>query len=434
VSWSTNTFSYPGSITSATWNGTAVGAIYGGTAQSAYTTGDILYASAANTLSKLAIGSNTQVLTVVSGAPAWAAASSSMVYPAAGIANSTGTAWGTSYSTTGSGSVVALATSPSFTTPTLGVASATSINKVAITAPATSATLTLADTSTLATSGAFSITLTSTAATNVTLPTSGTLVNTAVATLSSLTSVGTIGTGTWQGTAVGPTYGGTGQTAYTTGDILYASATNTLSKLTAGTNGYVLTLAAGVPTWAASGGGGGVQGGFTTSPVSYYPGWGLGGSVGGAITPTTSRVYYSAFTVGATTTFTKMGLNVLTAESGKVARLGIYNWSSGKATTRVLDAGTVSLTSTGVIEVTISQSLSAGIYAIAMISDATTASIRAASTSSTVSSIMYGMTDLNSATTTTTFYEAGSGSTLPSTATTTPLSLQTAPALVVIRP
>jgi len=43
-----------------------------------------------------------------------------MVYPGAGIPNSTGTAWGTSYTTTGSGTVVALATSPSFTTPILG--------------------------------------------------------------------------------------------------------------------------------------------------------------------------------------------------------------------------------------------------------------------------------------------------------------------------
>jgi len=68
-----------------------------------------------------------------------------------------------------------LAPSLSLTTPTLGVASATSINKVALTAPATSATLTLADGSTLATSGAYSITLTSTALTSVTLPTSGTL-------------------------------------------------------------------------------------------------------------------------------------------------------------------------------------------------------------------------------------------------------------------
>lgn len=66
-------------------------------------------------------------------------------------------------------------TSPTLVTPVLGVASATSINKVAVTAPATSATLTLADGSTLATSGAFSLTLTTTGATNVTLPTTGTL-------------------------------------------------------------------------------------------------------------------------------------------------------------------------------------------------------------------------------------------------------------------
>jgi hypothetical protein len=42
------------------------------------------------------------------------------VYPGAGIPNSTGSAWGTSYTTTGSGTVLALATSPSFTTPILG--------------------------------------------------------------------------------------------------------------------------------------------------------------------------------------------------------------------------------------------------------------------------------------------------------------------------
>jgi hypothetical protein len=58
---------------------------------------------------------------------------STMVYPAAGIPNSTGTAWTTSYSTTGSGTVVALATSPVFVTPTLGVATATSIATVTLT-------------------------------------------------------------------------------------------------------------------------------------------------------------------------------------------------------------------------------------------------------------------------------------------------------------
>lgn len=58
--------------------------------------------------------------------------------------------------------------------------------------------------------------------------------------------------------------GGTNITTYATGDILYASASNTLSKLTAGTNGYVLTLAAGVPSWAAASGASGLTVGTTT--------------------------------------------------------------------------------------------------------------------------------------------------------------------------
>jgi hypothetical protein len=68
----------------------------------------------------------------------------------------------------------------------------------------------------------------------------------------SIATIGTITAGTWNGTAIGPVYGGTGLTSYTTGDILYASATNTLSKLSAGTDGYLLTLSSGVPTWAAA--------------------------------------------------------------------------------------------------------------------------------------------------------------------------------------
>ena len=75
---------------------------------------------------------------------------------------------------TGSGALV-FATSPTLTTPNIGAATATSVNKLTITSPATSATLTIANGATLATAGAFSTTLTSTGATSVTLPTIGTL-------------------------------------------------------------------------------------------------------------------------------------------------------------------------------------------------------------------------------------------------------------------
>jgi hypothetical protein len=99
---------------------------------------------------------------------------------------------------TGTGSLV-FANTPTLVTPVLGVAAATSINKLTITAPTTSSTLTVVDGSSLITSGAHSLTLTTTADTNVTFPTTGTLVNSDVQTLSSLSSVGTITTGTWSG-------------------------------------------------------------------------------------------------------------------------------------------------------------------------------------------------------------------------------------------
>jgi hypothetical protein len=72
-------------------------------------------------------GTNGNLLT--SNGTTWTSAAppAGMIYPGAGIANSTGTAWGTSYTTTGTGTVVALATSPSFTTPSLGAATGTTL-------------------------------------------------------------------------------------------------------------------------------------------------------------------------------------------------------------------------------------------------------------------------------------------------------------------
>jgi hypothetical protein len=77
------------------------------------------------------------------------------------------TSWG---SITGTGAFV-LANSPTLVTPVLGVATATSLNKVTITAPTTSATLTLVNGSTLALNGAFTTTFVATANTTATLPT-----------------------------------------------------------------------------------------------------------------------------------------------------------------------------------------------------------------------------------------------------------------------
>lgn len=122
----------------------ALVATKGGTSFNTYATGDLLYASASNTLSKLAIGSSTQVLTVTGGVPVWAPAAATGVTAVSvatanglagtssggstpaltlsttitGILQGNGTAISAA-STTGSGNVV-LSTSPTLVTPVLG--------------------------------------------------------------------------------------------------------------------------------------------------------------------------------------------------------------------------------------------------------------------------------------------------------------------------
>lgn len=163
-----------GTITTGVWNGTTIGATFGGTGQNTYATGDTLYASAANTLSKLPAGSNGQVLTLAAGVPSWA-------------------------------------------TPTTGTVASVSgtLNRI-----------------------------TSTGGANPVIDIAATYVG-----QTSITTLGTVTTGTWNGTTIGTTFGGTGLTSYTTGDTLYASAANVLSKLPIGSTNQVLTVIGGIPSW-----------------------------------------------------------------------------------------------------------------------------------------------------------------------------------------
>jgi hypothetical protein len=86
---------------------------------------------------------------------------------------------------------------------------------------------------------------------------------------SSLTSVGTIGTGTWQGTAITTSYGGTGQTTYADGELLIGKTDGTLAKatLTAST-GVTITNGDGTITISATGLGGTVTSVTGTSPIA----------------------------------------------------------------------------------------------------------------------------------------------------------------------
>jgi len=201
-SWQTITS--VGTITTGVWNGTTIAETRGGTGQATYTTGDTLYSSSANTLSKRSIGTSGQVYTVSGGVPVWADITS-----VGTIATGTwqGTAIGATYGGTAQ---------TSWTTGDLLYASASN---------------TLAKRA-IGTAG------------------QALIVSGGLPTWASITTLGTIGTGVWQGTTISAVYGGTGQTSYTVGDLLYASSTTALSKLAVGTAGQVLTMVSGSPAWA----------------------------------------------------------------------------------------------------------------------------------------------------------------------------------------
>lgn len=67
-----------------------------------------------------------------------------------------------------------------------------------------------------------------------------------------VSALGNVTSGTWQATAVTTTYGGTGLTSYTAGDLIFYGTGTTLSKLGIGTNGYILTSNGSEPTWAVN--------------------------------------------------------------------------------------------------------------------------------------------------------------------------------------
>lgn len=72
-SWSGSGLSFTGPITTSGTISTSgvINAIVGGTGQSFYTQGDLLYGTASNTLNKLPIGTNGDFLTISGGVPAW---------------------------------------------------------------------------------------------------------------------------------------------------------------------------------------------------------------------------------------------------------------------------------------------------------------------------------------------------------------------------
>ena len=134
-------------------------------------------------------------------------------------------------------------------------------------------------------------------------------------------------------------YGGTGLTSYTAGDIIYASAANTVAKLAIGTSGQRLVVAAGLPSWATD-----TTTGTVTSVAASVPAFlsiagspittsgTLGITLSGTALPTTS---------GGTglTSFTTNGIVYASSTSALATGSAITFDGSNFATTGTASAG-----------------------------------------------------------------------------------------------
>ena len=272
-----------GIINSGTWSATAITTNYGGTGFQTYAVGDILYASTANSLGKLTVGTINQFLSSNGSIPTWV--------------SGTGLTVGTAFKITTAQTNVATTLYPLFADASTGaigasidlnivynaagniltvpnVYSGTALSSPLYTSdaslairPGANATTAIAlqkanGTNILVvdttndriginmTPGSFALDVTgsanlsSTNAYNIAGASvlNATTLGTNVVT-SSLTTVGTIGTGRWQGSAVGTTYGGTGSN-------LGGAIGNSNKVVITGTiaNGYAATLIDGANT------------------------------------------------------------------------------------------------------------------------------------------------------------------------------------------
>jgi hypothetical protein len=209
------------------------------TATSGWQAGDLLYAAqSGNALTRLAAGTNSQALTMVSGLPAWA-----------NVVTSVSVSGGSTGLTTSGGPIT---TSGTITLGgTLGIANggtgqttrAAALNALLPDSTGNSGKALVVQTgggyAWLPASGVGTVTSIDVSGGSTGLTTTG----------GAITSNGTITLG---GT-LGAANGGTGQSTYTTGDMLYASSSSLLSRLPAGSSNQVLGMSGGTPTWTQNG-------------------------------------------------------------------------------------------------------------------------------------------------------------------------------------
>lgn len=137
-------------------------------------------------------------------------------------------------------------------------------------------------------------------------------------------------------TALSASQGGTGNASYSSGDLLYASGSTTLSRRAIGTTGQILTVSGGVPTWATP---------ASVTSISF-------GSTG--LTPSTATS--GVVSVGGTLNIANGGTGATSYSSGQL----LIGNSGGTLTRATLTAGSGITITNGSGAITIAASGTSG--------------------------------------------------------------------------
>jgi hypothetical protein len=213
--------------TGSNYQGNVITTTYGGSGLSSYTAGDLTYYSSGVTLSKLAIGGEGTVLSVSGGVPSWSATAPPAPHNLLNSTQHPDTTTGTvlrgdliiGSGATASWSRLAVGTSGKYLGTNGTDPSWMTLDKTAVGL--------------------------------------GSVENTALSTWAgstSITTLGTIGTGTWNGSIIGVQYGGIGTSYLTPNGILYGNGTGAIGVSATGNTGQILIgVSSSAPTWLGTG-------------------------------------------------------------------------------------------------------------------------------------------------------------------------------------
>jgi hypothetical protein len=137
------------------------------------------------------------------------------------------------------------------------------------------------------------------------------------------------------------------------GDLIYATAADTVARLPMGTASQVLRVnsgATGLEYATPALNGPGLVSGWYAGPAGVID----------TISMAANVAMYTPFPVERNVTIDRIGLNIAAGVAASTVRLGIYGDTGGLPGTLLVDAGTINSASTGYMEITISTAITTG--------------------------------------------------------------------------